>query len=113
MKKALFSTAKNSASGFALSLRLFHWESDSPEVVHRVLAVNPAGLRQQDPSRRPLTPLTELVTSVRLERDSKELHERDARTQPNAQVDCRRGYPVPRVLNSNETVVSTADATDT
>ena len=31
MKKALFSTAKNSASGFALSLRLFHWESDSSE----------------------------------------------------------------------------------
>ena len=112
MKKSLFSTAKNSASGFAPSLRLIHWESDSPEGVHRVLAVNPAGLRHRDPSHRQLTPLPEVVASVSSGSDSKRLPERAAHTKPNAEADDCRGYPVSRVLNSNETVVSAAYVTD-
>ena len=111
-EKGPFSTAKNAASGFALSLRLFHWESDSSEGMHRVLSVNPAGLRHRDPSHRLLTPLSEVVASVSLGSDSKRLPERAAHTKPNAEADDCRGYPVSRVLNSNETVVSAAYVTD-
>ena len=103
---------QNSASGFAGSLRLFQWESDSAEGVHRVLAVTQVGFRQRAPSPRSLTPLTEVVAFVRSGGDSKRLPERAAHTKPNAEADDCRGYPVPRVLNSNETVESAAYVTD-
>jgi len=65
------------ASDFILSLRLFHWGSRSPQSVRGYRAAGVISRRTIVPARGPLTPLTELVGSVRLKGNSKNLPERN------------------------------------
>ena len=65
-KISLFRLSEKNASGFTGDLRLFNWESNSPESGHRVHAAGMGSRRALIPANGQLTPLTELIASGRL-----------------------------------------------